>query len=68
MRVCLQMSWPSAAGRLSDRAFAGKHYIHAKTQDIQDGINNLRYYAGWADKNQGKTIEVRGALADSWHA
>ncbi|KIP10902.1 hypothetical protein PHLGIDRAFT_115040 [Phlebiopsis gigantea 11061_1 CR5-6] len=40
---------------------AGKHFIHAKTQDIQDGIKNLRYYAGWADKNQGKTLETSEA-------
>ena len=37
----------------------GKHFFHAKGMDIQDAIGNLRYYAGWADKNYGQTIEVR---------
>ena len=27
--------------------------------DLADAIGNLRYYAGWADKNYGQTIEVR---------
>ena len=37
----------------------GKHFLHAKKFDVPDAINNLRYYAGWADKHHGQTIEVR---------
>ena len=36
----------------------GKHFVHTKARDIPLGINNMRYFAGWADKNHGKTIEV----------
>src|SRR5205807_6156988 len=28
--------------------------------DIQGVVNTLRYYAGWADKIEGKTVPVRG--------
>ncbi|PPQ64575.1 hypothetical protein CVT26_001973 [Gymnopilus dilepis] len=37
----------------------GKVFGNAKTQDIRGCIDTIRYYAGWADKVQGKTIEVR---------
>ena len=30
----------------------------AKMRDLQLAITNLRYFAGWADKSHGKTIEV----------
>lgn len=36
----------------------GKVYEKAKNQDIGGAIAVIRYYAGWADKIQGKTIEV----------
>ena len=36
----------------------GKTHSSAKW-DIDATIQNFRYYAGWADKNFGKTIEVR---------
>ncbi|KAG5645864.1 hypothetical protein DXG03_005206 [Asterophora parasitica] len=35
----------------------GKVFVKAKAQDIQGAIEVIRYYAGWADKIQGKTIE-----------
>ena len=31
----------------------------ARFVDVRGTINTLRYYAGWADKIHGKTIEVR---------
>ena len=31
----------------------------AKTMDVVTAIQNFRYFAGWADKNHGQTIEVR---------
>jgi aldehyde dehydrogenase (NAD+) len=30
--------------------------------DLQGVVNTLRYYAGWADKIEGKTIPVRGSF------
>ncbi|KAG6855556.1 hypothetical protein H0H87_001073 [Tephrocybe sp. NHM501043] len=36
----------------------GKVYGKAKAGDIQGAIEVFRYYAGWADKVQGKTIET----------
>lgn len=30
----------------------------AKMGDVDNAINTFRYYAGWADKIHGKTIEV----------
>ncbi|KAG6811501.1 hypothetical protein H0H92_007149 [Tricholoma furcatifolium] len=36
----------------------GKVYSKAKAADIQGAIAVFRYYAGWADKVQGKTIEL----------
>lgn len=38
--------------------YLGKTFVVARHVDIVYAINNYRYYAGWADKNQGKTIEV----------
>ena len=35
----------------------GKIYVRA-SGDVAGVISCLRYYAGWADKVQGKTIEV----------
>ncbi|EKM54312.1 uncharacterized protein PHACADRAFT_196743 [Phanerochaete carnosa HHB-10118-sp] len=40
---------------------AGKPFVYAKGQDVQDAIDNLRYFAGWADKNHGQTIETAEA-------
>ncbi len=34
--------------------------INDSRGDIQGVINTLRYYAGWADKIEGRTIPVRG--------
>jgi len=30
--------------------------------DVQATVNTLRYYAGWADKIEGKTVPVRGSF------
>jgi acyl-CoA reductase-like NAD-dependent aldehyde dehydrogenase len=38
---------------------AGKTLNMAKTVDITGTISCIRYYAGWADKIHGQTIEVR---------
>jgi aldehyde dehydrogenase (NAD+) len=32
------------------------------TGDLQGVVNTLRYYAGWADKIEGKTVPVRGSF------
>jgi len=37
---------------------SGKVFRIAKSADISGTIDTLRYYAGWADKVQGKTMEV----------
>ena len=39
----------------------------AKHVDITYAIQNMRYFAGWADKNQGKTIEVSAMLPALTH-
>jgi aldehyde dehydrogenase (NAD+) len=36
----------------------GKTFIHARHVDVDIGIKTVRYFAGWADKNHGKVIEV----------
>ena len=38
----------------------GKPYKIALNVDVPASIDTFRYYAGWADKIQGKTIPVRG--------
>ena len=38
----------------------GKPYHVARAADLPLTIACYRYYAGWADKNQGKTIPVSG--------
>jgi aldehyde dehydrogenase (NAD+) len=38
----------------------GKPYFIASVADLPLTIACYRYYAGWADKNQGKTIPVNG--------
>lgn len=37
----------------------GKFFPHARHMDLVNVINTLRYYAGWADKSTGETLEVR---------
>jgi aldehyde dehydrogenase (NAD+) len=39
----------------------GKTITDAKG-DIQGVVNTLRYYAGWADKVEGRTLPVRGSF------
>ncbi|KAF9270329.1 aldehyde dehydrogenase [Marasmius fiardii PR-910] len=36
----------------------GKPFANAKNMDLKFAISTLRYYAGWADKVGGKTIET----------
>ncbi|KAL1375269.1 hypothetical protein pipiens_017587 [Culex pipiens pipiens] len=38
----------------------GKPYFMSYNVDVPMAINNLRYYAGWADKNHGKVIPMDG--------
>ncbi|WKX92881.1 hypothetical protein Q1695_010705 [Nippostrongylus brasiliensis] len=38
----------------------GKPYAVAYNADLPLSINCIRYYAGWADKNHGKTIPIAG--------
>src|SRR5262245_52540459 len=38
----------------------GKPYNDASTADLPLTIKCYRYYAGWADKNHGKTIPIEG--------
>ncbi len=40
----------------------GKPYRDALTADLPLTIKCYRYYAGWADKNHGKTIPVEGSF------
>ncbi|GCB80093.1 hypothetical protein scyTo_0017080, partial [Scyliorhinus torazame] len=37
---------------------SGKLFLHAYFVDLDGSIKTLRYYAGWADKIQGRTIPV----------
>ncbi|KAI1794460.1 aldehyde dehydrogenase [Ganoderma leucocontextum] len=39
----------------------GKTFIWAKRTDVSHSINCIRYYAGWADKILGQTIETSEA-------
>lgn len=39
----------------------GKALSIAKAFDVPQVAANLRYFGGWADKNQGKTVEVNTA-------
>ena len=43
----------------SHQLWLGKTYKQARTVDVPSAIGTLRYYAGWADKNHGQTLEVR---------
>lgn len=38
----------------------GKPYTAAYYGDVAAVIKNLRYYAGWADKNHGKVVPTDG--------
>ena len=37
---------------------SGKTVFWAKNADVSGAVRTLRYFAGWADKNQGKVIET----------
>jgi aldehyde dehydrogenase (NAD+) len=52
-------------GRLTNRLIwltqlhcTGKTYSEALNTDLPEAILTIRYYAGWADKNYGQTIET----------
>ena len=45
----------------------GKVYANARYGDVTGVIACLRYYAGWADKVQGKTLEVNYQYLASTH-
>lgn len=40
---------------------AGKAYTVARAFDVEGAIAVIRYYAGWADKIQGETLETTDA-------
>ena len=37
---------------------AGKNFAIIKQYDFQVSLQSIRYFAGWADKHCGKTMEV----------
>ncbi|KAI0086321.1 aldehyde dehydrogenase [Irpex rosettiformis] len=37
---------------------AGKFFPHARHMDVVNVVTTMRYYAGWADKGTGETIET----------
>nr|BAV14020.1 aldehyde dehydrogenase [Pholiota microspora] len=45
----------------------GKVFANAKAGDVGGAIATIRYYAGWADKIQGKTIEVHSKFTYTRH-
>ena len=38
---------------------SGKNFAFVRMGDFNSAVRALRFFAGWADKNSGKTIEVR---------
>jgi hypothetical protein len=44
---------------LTKKCLSGKAYNTAYGRDNKGAIAVMQYYAGWADKISGKTIEVR---------
>ena len=48
---------PTVQVLLSPRP-SGKTFGWASSVDIPGSVACIRYYAGWADKNHGKTIET----------
>lgn len=42
----------------TDPLLLGKTFYAAKSMDLPTVVSLLRYYAGWADKIQGKSIQV----------
>jgi aldehyde dehydrogenase (NAD+) len=58
----LHVRWGTSNNFLSDSMwFQGKTFNWAKIDDVTASVGCIRYYAGWADKIQGKEIPV-GAL------
>lgn len=43
----------------------GKPFLHAFFIDLEGCIKTLRYFAGWADKIQGRTIPTGEPTQDS---
>ena len=58
-------SWPTWSRRTprnwprSNRSTAARR-SPTRSGDMQGVVNTLRYYAGWADKIEGRTVPVRG--------
>lgn len=48
----------SSVFRSSQISMTGKVFLHASLFDVPRAISVARYFAGWADKNFGQTIEV----------
>jgi aldehyde dehydrogenase (NAD+) len=44
--------------RLTIHCYSGKTFVAANNLEIPMAIACIRYYAGWADKIQGKTMEA----------
>lgn len=42
----------------------GKPFLHAKFGDLRASIDCIRYFAGWADKVHGQTLEVSYSMFD----
>ena len=38
----------------------GKPYLNALNGDIQRTVKTFKYYAGWCDKIEGRTIPIEG--------
>jgi len=66
----LAEKWEEHADRLAavEALDNGKAWKYARAGDVGASIDTVRYYAGWADKNHGKVIEVHeGKLAYTRH-
>lgn len=46
----------------------GKPYSLALAADVQNLIDTFRYFAGWADKLEGRSVPTAGAFGRSVHA
>ena len=53
---------PCFCGQTMETINSGKLFLVAYFVDLVATIKTLRYYAGWADKIQGKTIPVGECL------
>lgn len=49
---------------IDDYRQIGKPFNSARVGDVKSTVSTIRYYAGYADKIHGKTIEVGSTLCD----